>query len=117
MLKSQFQHFVWVYYTHLHPHTAQLAPVTRHWYAAVNPCPPPLKDTSETDWSVHKEEFQVNLLAPMHLSVLLLPHFQQKANALIVNVTSIFAFFPLASHPTYSATKGKITNLDYLNCD
>ena len=31
MLKSQFQHFVWVYYTHLHPHTAQLAPLTRHW--------------------------------------------------------------------------------------
>ncbi len=76
--------------------------------AAVNPRPPLLKDTTESDWAMHKEEVQVNLLAPMHLSILLLPHFQQKPQAAIVNVSSIFAFIPLASHPTYSATKGNV---------
>jgi len=76
--------------------------------AAVNPCPPLLKDTTNKDWEMHKMEFQVNLLAPMHLSVLLLPHLSMKPNALIMNVTSIFAYFPIAFHPTYCATKAAL---------
>jgi len=69
---------------------------------------PPLKDTTERDWELHKLEFQTNLIAPMHLSALLLPHLQQKPNAMIMNVTSIFAFFPLITHPTYCANKAAL---------
>lgn len=46
-----------------------------------------------------------NLLAPMWLTDALLPQLQGQESAVVMTVTSGLAFVPLASMPTYSATK------------
>jgi uncharacterized oxidoreductase len=46
-----------------------------------------------------------NLLAPIRLTNVLTPQLIRVPDAVIVNVTSGLAFVPLASAPTYSATK------------
>lgn len=76
--------------------------------AAVNNFVPPLKDTTEGDWALHKEELNVNLVAPIHLSILLLPHLVSKDNGLVVNVTDVLAFVPAARFPTYCASKAAL---------
>ena len=50
-------------------------------------------------------EIDVNLIAPIALSALLIPHLKKKDRAAIINVSSGLAFVPLASVPVYSATK------------
>ena len=47
----------------------------------------------------------INLLGPIRLTAALLPHLRRQSAAAVVNVTSGLAFVPLASTPTYSATK------------
>ncbi len=69
---------------------------------------PPLTDLTSRDWEVHQEILVSNLVAPLHLSTMFLPHLSQHAHALIVNVTSIFSFFPLYNFPTYSAANGEL---------
>jgi uncharacterized oxidoreductase len=76
--------------------------------AGVNNFVPLLKDTTESDWALHKEELNVNLVAPIHLSILLLPHLVSKDNGLIINVTDVLAFVPAARFPTYCATKAAL---------
>lgn len=50
---------------------------------------PPLADQASGNfWQQHKTEIAINLEAPIHLSILLLPHLLSKPSAQIVNVTS-----------------------------
>lgn len=49
-----------------------------------------------------------NLLAPIQLTAALLPHLMRQPTATVVNVTSGLSFVPLASTPTYSATKAAL---------
>jgi uncharacterized oxidoreductase len=49
-----------------------------------------------------------NISAPIHLTAALLPHLKAQPNAAIMTVTSGLAFLPLASTPTYCATKAAI---------
>jgi len=49
-----------------------------------------------------------NLLAPMRLTGLLLPHLIKRRHATIMNVSSGLAFVPMAATPTYCATKAAI---------
>jgi uncharacterized oxidoreductase len=51
------------------------------------------------------EELAINLLAPMHLSQLLVPHLAKQSSPVIVNITSGLAFTPFAIVPVYCATK------------
>ena len=51
------------------------------------------------------ETIATNLTGPIRLTQALLPHFLKQKSATIFTVTSGLAFTPLASTPTYSATK------------
>ncbi|PSR55695.1 short-chain dehydrogenase [Adhaeribacter arboris] len=59
-------------------------------------------------WSFHQAEIVINLEAPLHLTLLFIPHLQQKAKSYIINVTSGLAFAPLAQAAIYSATKAAL---------
>jgi uncharacterized oxidoreductase len=65
-----------------------------------------LKETTASDWEGHKQIFDTNLIGTVHLSILFTPHFITKPDALIINVTSVMAYFPVAMVPTYCASKG-----------
>lgn len=59
-------------------------------------------------WAEIEQEIDVNLSAPIHLSLLLAPHLRGRPGATIVNVTSGLAFVPMASAPVYCATKAAL---------
>jgi uncharacterized oxidoreductase len=62
----------------------------------------------EGDWAATEEEIAINIAAPMHLAMLLVPHLRNQADPAIVNVTSGLAFVPLTRAPVYSATKAAL---------
>ena len=62
----------------------------------------------ERDWKATREEIAINLEAPVHLTMLLLPHLMKQRRAAIVNVTSGLSFVPFAGTPIYCATKAAI---------
>jgi uncharacterized oxidoreductase len=64
-------------------------------------------DRGET-WSEAEQEIAINLEAPIHLCMLLIPHLLRQANPVFINVTSGLAFSPLAGVPVYSATKAAL---------
>lgn len=68
------------------------------------------EDLLSPDYKLDDAEATIatNLLGPMRLTAALLPHFRQQSRASIVTVSSGLAFVPLASTPTYSATKAAI---------
>jgi len=65
-----------------------------------------LRDMDQAD-----EEVAINLIAPIHLSALLIPHLRKQPQAAIVNVSSGLAFTPLAAVPVYCATKAAMHSL------
>jgi uncharacterized oxidoreductase len=60
------------------------------------------------DWARHAEELAINLAAPMHLTMLFLPHLLKQGAPAVVNVSSGLAFAPIAFMPTYCATKAAL---------
>jgi uncharacterized oxidoreductase len=62
----------------------------------------------EESWDATREEFAINIEAPVHLCRLFLTHLQHQPRAGIVNVTSGLGFAPLAAAPIYSATKAAL---------
>jgi uncharacterized oxidoreductase len=76
--------------------------------AGIQNRPPRLTDAEPQDWASHAQEIAINLHAPMHLTMLLLPHLRSRPSATIVNVSSGLAFVPLAAMPTYCATKAAL---------
>jgi uncharacterized oxidoreductase len=56
-------------------------------------------------------EVATNLVAPLELSALLIPHLKRKKESAIVNITSGLAFTPLAVVPVYCATKAALHSL------
>ena len=57
------------------------------------------------EWDRIRQEIAINFEAPVHLSMLFLPHLLDQPRAAIINVTSGLGFSPLARVPVYSATK------------
>jgi uncharacterized oxidoreductase len=62
----------------------------------------------EHSWEELSEEITINLEAPIHLSMLFVPHLLKQENPAIINVTSVLAFVPLTIAPIYSATKAAL---------
>ena len=58
-----------------------------------------------------REEIEINLIAPIHLSSLLAGHLQTKPEAAIINISSGLAFVPIAFMPVYCATKAALHSL------
>ncbi|MEF7638578.1 SDR family oxidoreductase [Bacillus thuringiensis] len=57
------------------------------------------------NWDDYRNEVSINMDAPIHLSILFIPHLMKKKNATIINVSSGLAITPGAWVPVYSATK------------
>jgi uncharacterized oxidoreductase len=74
--------------------------------AGIQNRPPPL--TAPQNWADHEREVEINLKAPMHLSMLLIPHLVKQSSAAIMNVSSGLAFSPLAFMGTYCLTKAAL---------
>lgn len=55
-----------------------------------------------------KEEIEINLVAPIHLSSLFAAHLASKSDAALINISSGLAFTPLAFMPVYCATKAAL---------
>jgi uncharacterized oxidoreductase len=64
------------------------------------------RDLSDAD-----AEVATNLVAPIHLSALLIPFLERHNPAAIINISSGLAFTPLAFAPVYCATKAAIHSL------
>jgi uncharacterized oxidoreductase len=60
------------------------------------------------DWEETGNEISINLEAPIHLSMLFIPHLLKQESPAIVNVTSGLSFVPLANVPVYCATKAAL---------
>lgn len=60
------------------------------------------------EWGPTRQEIAINFEAPVHLSILFVPHMLGLPRAAVVNVTSGLAFSPLASVPVYCATKAAL---------
>jgi uncharacterized oxidoreductase len=58
-----------------------------------------------------RSEIETNLVAPIHLSSLIIPHLKTKSEAAIVNISSGLAFAPLSFMPVYCATKAAIHSI------
>lgn len=64
--------------------------------------------TAPETWEDKHQEIAINFEAPVHLSLLLLPHLRARARAAIVNVGSGLGLVPLARVAMYSATKAAL---------
>lgn len=64
--------------------------------------------TDPEEWETTREEIAINLDAPVHLAMLLLPHLRARPRAAIVNVTSGLSYVPFVAAPVYSATKAAL---------
>ncbi|HEX8328055.1 MAG TPA: SDR family oxidoreductase [Hymenobacter sp.] len=62
----------------------------------------------DADWEERRQEIVINVEAPIHLAMLLIPHLRQQATPAIINVTSGLSFAPAAFVPIYSATKAAL---------
>jgi len=60
------------------------------------------------EYQGEEKEIVINLLAPVHLSALFIPHLLRRQDAAIVNISSGLGFVPLAIMPVYCATKAAL---------
>ncbi|MEN0053296.1 MAG: SDR family NAD(P)-dependent oxidoreductase [Mucilaginibacter sp.] len=63
------------------------------------------------DFGKVHNEIETNLIAPVHLASLFIPHLKGKQNATIINITSGLAFVPIALMAIYCASKAAMHSL------
>lgn len=74
--------------------------------AGIQNRPPPLRQPQS--WDGYRQEVATNFEAPMHLSMLLVPHLVRAGEGAIINVSSGLAFAPMSFMPCYCATKAAL---------
>lgn len=62
------------------------------------------------DLESEPSEIATNVEAPVYLTARLIPHLRKQKDAVIINVSSVLAFAPMARVPVYCATKAFIHN-------
>lgn len=67
--------------------------------------------TQPVDLGKIREEIEINLIAPIHLSCLFAKHLTSKSDSALINISSGLAFAPLAFMPVYCATKAAVHSL------
>ncbi len=67
--------------------------------------------TEGQEWAEVQQEIAINLEAPIHLTLLFLPHLLEQSRPVIINVSSGLAFVPATFAPVYAATKAAIHSL------
>ncbi len=67
-----------------------------------------LADLTDIKLEKIRNELETNLIAPIHLSSLFIPHLKTKQNPAIINISSGLAFVPLAPVAVYCATKAAL---------
>jgi short-subunit dehydrogenase len=87
-----------------------LAEAARTWRGGVNVLinnagVPAVGLLTDVQTDAMEQALAVNVMAPMHLSRLLLPHLTRRSQAHIVNVGSVFGAIGYPGHSVYSATK------------
>lgn len=63
---------------------------------------------ADGDWDYYRQEINTNFDAPVHLTLLFVPHLVKQPSAAILNVSSGLAIAPGVWVPVYSATKAAI---------
>ncbi|PZE21609.1 SDR family oxidoreductase [Paenibacillus xerothermodurans] len=63
---------------------------------------------AKDEWEYYQKEIQSNFDAPVHLTMLFVPHLRKQQHAAIINVSSGLAITPGAWVPIYSATKAAL---------
>jgi uncharacterized oxidoreductase len=58
-----------------------------------------------------REELETNLVAPIHMSSLLVETISEKYNSAIINISSGLAFVPISFMPVYCATKAALHSI------
>lgn len=66
------------------------------------------ENLNQPDLSIVSSTIETNLLAPIRLTLALLPALKRQPHAAVMNVSSGLAFVPMAPTPTYCATKAAI---------
>jgi uncharacterized oxidoreductase len=74
--------------------------------AGIQNRPPALKVPQS--WEPYRQEIAINLDAPIHLTMLFLPHLLAQKSGAVINVSSGLAFAPLSLMPAYCATKAAL---------
>jgi uncharacterized oxidoreductase len=64
--------------------------------------------TKPIDVSKIRQEIEINFVAPVHLSSLLVNQLKQQTNSTIINISSGLGYAPIAFMPVYCATKAAI---------
>lgn len=59
-------------------------------------------------------EIETNYLAPLHLSLLLLPHLRKQPSPAIINITTAGVYLPLTIMPGYSASKAAFSSITHV---
>jgi uncharacterized oxidoreductase len=67
-----------------------------------------LADGLTPNWETISSEIEINLHAPIHLSLLFMPHLKTVQNPTIMTVTSGLSFVPYAKCPIYAPTKAAL---------
>jgi uncharacterized oxidoreductase len=67
-----------------------------------------MDDINVADKFATENEIEINLTAPIHLTMLLLPHLKQQENSAIINISSGLAYVPISIMPVYCATKSAL---------
>ncbi|WP_375443313.1 SDR family oxidoreductase [uncultured Fibrella sp.] len=67
-----------------------------------------VKQTGVADAFIQENEIEINLTAPIHLTLLLISRLLKQPEAAVINVSSGLGYVPLAIMPVYCATKAAL---------